>query len=93
MRYVQVRLEDSEFEAVEEKRFDLRYSSLQKALHAALLEWAGYKDTGPVTGFMKLAGAFEATAPEQIRSLIEDNMRRFIEVERKLTPKRRKKAG
>ena len=42
--------------------------------------------------FMGLAARFYSTAPEQIRKLIEDNMRRFIEVEQK-TPKRRKKAG
>lgn len=42
---------------------------------------------------MDLAARFYGTAPEQIRQLIEDNMCRFIEVEQKPAPKRRKKAG
>ena len=41
--------------------------------------------------FMDLASRFYDTAPEQIRQLIEDNMRRFIEVGQKTTPQHRKK--
>ena len=42
--------------------------------------------------FMGLAARFYSTAPEQIRKLIEDNIRRFIEAQKKSSPKRRKKA-
>ncbi len=93
MKHVQIRLEDQDFEHVDRKRHELRYPSLQQALKDAVLRWADTKQPPPPSPFLKLAAAFEASAPREILQLIEDNMRRLVRVEEKIKPRRRKKTG
>ncbi len=93
MRYVQVRLEDEEYAKLDEVVRYRGFRSMQEVARKAIVEFVTAPEQKPDDEFMDLAARFYGTAPEQIRQLIEDNMRRFIQVEKKSTPKRRKKAG
>ena len=65
-------------------------ASFQAVCRDLMVEWTRGDRPDPIHGlpagpqarkFLEMALQFYDTAPEQIRNLIEDNMRRFIEVE------------
>ena len=93
MRYVQVRLEDGEYEKLDQVVRFRGFRSMQEVARKAIVEFVMAPEQTPDDEFMDLAARFYGTAPEQIRQLIEDNMRRFVDVENKSTPKRREKTG
>ena len=93
MRYVQVRLEDGEYEKLDQVVRFRGFRSMQEVARKAIVEFVTAPEQTPDDEFMDLAARFYGTAPEQIRQLIEDNMRRFVDVENKSTPKRREKTG
>lgn len=93
MRYVQVRLEDGEYEKLDQVVRFRGFRSMQEVARKAIVEFVTAPEQQPDDKFMDLAARFYVTAPEQIRQLIEDNMRRFVDVENKSAPKRREKTG
>lgn len=93
MRFVQVRLEDQEYDKLDEVVRYRGFRSMQEVARKAIVQFVTAPEQKPDDEFMDLAARFYGTAPEQIRQLIEDNMRRYIDVEQKPIPKRHKKTG